>query len=195
MRIPTLPAVAGSVFCLLTVSGCGLLGGGNPGLGAEARTITVPISSPGGASTGVSGTATFTELEDGVYFSYEITGLTPGDHGFHVHENASCAAADTDGDGAPEAGGAAGGHFNPMGSPHGAPSDDPDMRHAGDLGNTTADDQGEAYGGREDPVLTFDGDTSLMGRALVVHSQADDFTSQPGGDAGDRVGCGVIPSM
>ena len=91
-----------------------------------------------------------------------------------MHEGDSCAAADTDGDGAPEAGGAAGGHFNPTGSPHGAPSDEPDARHAGDLGNIVADADGLAVGGREDHVLTFDGETSLVGRAMMVHGGADD---------------------
>lgn len=170
-----------------------MLGGGSSGgMGTEARTATVQITSPGGASTDVTGTVSFTELEEGVYFSYEITGLEPGDHGFHVHVGTSCAAADTDGDGTPEAGGAAGGHFNPMDSPHGAPSNEPDMRHVGDLGNIMADAQGEAYGGREDALLSFDGETRLIGHALMIHSGADDFTSQPSGDAGERVGCGVI---
>ena len=177
----------------LSLSACSAVtGGGDPGLGEEARTATVQITTPGGASTDVSGTVTFTELDEGVYLSYEITGLAPGQHGFHVHEGDSCAAADTDGDGTPEPGGAAGAHFDPMGSPHGAPSSEPDARHAGDLGNITADADGLAVGGREDGVLTFDGETSLIGRAMMVHSGADDLVSQPGGDAGSRVGCGVI---
>ena len=187
MRLLVLSAVA------LSLSACGALtGGGNTGLGDEARTATVQITSPGGAETGVSGTVTFTELDGGVYYSYEIMGLEPGQHGFHVHENPSCAAADADNDGAPEAGGAAGGHFNPMGSPHGAPSAEPDARHAGDLGNITADADGLAVGGREDRVLTFDGETGVVGRAVMVHAGADDLTSQPGGAAGSRVGCGVL---
>lgn len=182
-----------AALAAVSLSACGALaGGGDPGLGDQARTATAQLSSPGGASTGVAGTVTFTELDGGVYLSFEITGLEPGQHGFHVHEGASCAAADTDGDGAPEAGGAAGGHFNPMGSPHGAPSDEPDARHAGDLGNITADADGLAVGGREDGVLTFGGPTSLIGRAMLVHSGADDLTSQPSGDAGSRVACGVI---
>ena len=182
-----------SALAVLSLSACSAVaGGGDPGLGDEARTATVQITTPGGASTGVSGTVRFTELDEGVYLSYEIAGLAPGQHGFHVHEGASCAAADTDGDGAPEAGGAAGGHFNPMDSPHGAPSDEPEARHAGDLGNIVADADGLAVGGREDGVLTFDGETSLVGRAMMVHAGADDLVSQPGGDAGARVGCGVI---
>ena len=187
MRTTLLFAVA------LALPGCSAItGGGNAGLGDEAQKATAQITSPGGASTGVTGTVTFTELDDGVYLSYEIDGLTPGDHGFHVHEDASCAAADADNDGAAEPGGAAGGHFNPMGSPHGAPSEEPDAKHAGDLGNITADADGLAVGGREASALSFGGDADLVGRAIIVHEKADDFVSQPGGASGARVGCGVI---
>ncbi len=187
LSLALLPALA------LSLSACGALGGGggNPGLGDEARTLTVQIASPPDTTTGVSGTVTFTELEEGVYYSYEITGLAPGEHGFHVHANPSCAAADADNDGAAEAAGAAGGHYNPMDSPHGAPSNEPDARHVGDLGNITADADGLAVGGREDAVLTFDGEMGVMGHAVMVHSGRDDLTSQPGGAAGSRVGCGV----
>lgn len=191
-HVPAL-TLAGLSVCLLSLSACsGLTGGGNAGLGDEARTATATIASPGGASTGVSGTVVFTELDEGVYLSYEITGLAPGDHGLHVHEGTSCAAADTDGDGTPEPGGAAGGHFNPGDDPHGAPSAPSDEHHAGDLGNITADSDGLAVGGREAAGLSFEGATGLMGHALVIHSGADDFVSQPSGDAGSRVGCGVI---
>ena len=187
MRTPLLTALA------FSLAGCGALtGGGGSGLGDEAGKATAQIASPGGASTGVTGTVTFTELDGGVYLSYEITGLAPGDHGFHVHEGASCAAADTDGDGTAEPGGAAGGHFNPGSDPHGAPSADEDAKHAGDLGNITADADGLAVGGREASALSFEGATDLVGRAVIVHSGADDFVSQPGGDSGARVGCGVI---
>ena len=187
MRTPLLLAVA------LALPGCSALtGGGGSGLGDEARTATAQITSPGGASTGVTGTVRFTELDDGVYLSYEINGLTPGDHGFHVHEGSSCGPADTDGDGTAEPGGAAGGHFNPGDDPHGAPTDEPGARHTGDLGNITADADGLAVGGREAPGLSFEGATNLVGHAMMVHAGADDFVSQPGGDAGARVGCGVI---
>ena len=193
LKLPPAGRLVLSALAIASLPACSALtGGGNPGLGDEARIATAQISSPGGATTGVEGTVRFTELDGGVYLSYEITGLAPGEHGFHVHEGASCAAADTDGDGTPEAGGAAGGHFDPLDSPHGAPSNDPDARHAGDLGNIAADADGLAVGGREDRVLTFDGATSLIGHTMMVHSGRDDLTSQPSGDAGSRVGCGVI---
>lgn len=158
----------------------------------NARVAVAQISAPGDTTTGVTGTVTFVELTDGVQVRYTLRGLSPGAHGFHVHENGSCAAADSDGDGAREAGGAAGGHLNPMASEHGAPGDARTERHAGDLGNVTAGANGMAEGTMEDRVLAFSGPTSLVGKALMIHGQPDNLESDPGGSAGGRVGCGVI---
>ena len=91
-----------------------------------------------------------------------------------------------------EAGAAAMGHFNPMDTPHGAPDDAMDERHAGDLGNITADGDGTATGGMSDEYLTFGGETSVLGHAMMIHGGRDDLTSQPSGAAGGRVGCGLI---
>ncbi|PAP74775.1 hypothetical protein B1759_17685, partial [Rubrivirga sp. SAORIC476] len=85
--------------------------------------------------------------------------------------------------------GAAGGHFNPLSSEHGAPSAAPAQRHAGDLGNILAEATGQALGVRIDSVLSFEGPTAILGKAVLVHGGADDLTSQPSGDAGPRVGC------
>ncbi len=137
--------------------------------------------------SGVSGTVTFRGLEDAVRIRIRVEGLTPGEHGFHVHEGTSCGPDST---GTP--GGAAGGHFNPLASPHGAPSAAPSDRHAGDLGNIVANAEGVAAGTVVDSVLTLSGPTSVIGHAVVVHSGQDDLTSQPSGDAGARVGCGVV---
>ncbi|MEM9997650.1 MAG: superoxide dismutase family protein, partial [Bacteroidota bacterium] len=93
-------------------------------------------------------------------------------------------------DGTP--GGAAGGHFNPGGHDHGAPSDDAAERHKGDLGNIEANEEGLAEGTFDDTVLRLDGETSIVGKAFIVHADADDLTSQPTGAAGARVGCGII---
>ncbi len=158
----------------------------------DARVAVARITAPADTSTGVTGTVTFVELTDGVYVDYDLRGLRPGAHGFHVHAGTSCGARDTDDDGVAEAGGAAGGHFNPMTTPHGAPSDDADERHAGDLGNITAGSNGQANDDLEDPVLSFDGATNPVGHAVVIHGGRDDLTSQPSGAAGGRVGCGVI---
>ncbi len=141
-------------------------------------------------ASGVSGTVSFLALgNDGVQIEYDLAGLDEGEHGFHLHQNGSC---DPGEDGTP--GGAAGGHFNPMESPHGAPTASPSDRHAGDLGNilVSAVATGIARGSVADSVLAFGGPTSVIGKAVILHAGADDLASQPSGDAGARVGCGVI---
>ena len=126
------------------------------------------------------GTVEFTQEAGGVRVIANLTGLTEGDHGFHIHEKGDCSAAD---------GTSAGGHFNPEGKAHGAP--DAAERHVGDLGNITADASGQATYNRLDTHLELDGDNSIIGLAVIVHALPDDF-SQPTGAAGARVGCGVI---
>ena len=128
----------------------------------------------------VAGTVTFTKNGDTVQVVADITGLTPGKHGFHIHEFGDCSAADA---------ASAGSHFNPMKKPHGAP--DASDRHAGDLGNLEADSSGKAHLELKDNMMKFSGDTSILGRAVIVHEKADDW-SQPTGNAGGRVACGVI---
>jgi len=129
----------------------------------------------------VKGTVTVTAVESGVRVVAEISGLKPGEHGFHIHENGDCSAHD---------GTSAGGHFNPTGAPHGAP--DAAESHVGDLGNIMADASGNAHLDRvfSKPALT--GEDSIIGHAVIVHGGRDDLESQPSGDAGARVACGVI---
>lgn len=126
------------------------------------------------------GTVEFTQEAGGVRVIANLTGLTEGDHGFHIHEKGDCSAAD---------GTSAGGHFNPEGKAHGAP--DAAERHVGDLGNITAAASGQATYNRLDTHLDLNGDNSIIGLAVIVHALPDDF-SQPTGAAGARVGCGVI---
>ena len=83
-----------------------------------------------------------------------------------------------------------GGHFNPGHKDHGAPT--ADDRHAGDLGNLHADADGNATVDYVDPLIAFEGATSIIGRGVIVHADADDFKTQPPGNAGKRVACGVI---
>ena len=143
------------------------------------------IDSVGGS--GLSGTVRFTSLGDAVEVRYDIDGFTSdGPHGFHVHQTGDCGADST---GAPAS--AAGGHFNPLSSEHGAPTAARTDRHAGDLSNIVVEN-GRALGTVVDSVLTFSGPTALLGKAVVVHQGEDDLTTQPSGDAGDRIGCGVI---
>jgi superoxide dismutase, Cu-Zn family len=136
----------------------------------------------------VQGTVTFTKVAGGVRVHAELTGLTPGEHGFHVHQFGDCTAMD---------GKCTGGHFNPTDAPHGGP--DSAERHVGDLGNITADSSGKATYDRVDKMIALNGKNSIIGRAIIVHAGRDDLKSQPSGDAGARVGCGVIgigdPSM
>ena len=140
--------------------------------------------------SGVTGSVEFVDLGDAVEVRYNLSGLTPGEHGFHLHQTGACGPDST---GTPA--GAAGGHFNPLSSEHGAPSAAPAQRHAGDLGNILAEATGQALGVRIDSVLSFEGPTAILGKAVLVHGGTDDLTSQPSGDAGPRVGCGVVRAL
>jgi Cu-Zn family superoxide dismutase len=134
------------------------------------------------AGNKANGTVTFTEVADGVQVDAEITGLTPGNHGFHVHEFGDCSAADAT---------SAGAHFNPTNQPHAAP--DAAERHVGDMGNVEADGSGKAKLEYLDHQISLTNDQQLVvGRSVVVHAKADDLKSQPAGDSGARVACGVI---
>jgi Cu-Zn family superoxide dismutase len=134
-----------------------------------------------------SGMVMFTEVADGVRVDAHITGLTPGKHGFHIHEFGDCSSAEGSAAGAS----AAGDHFNPAKNPHGAP--DSAQRHEGDLGNIEADASGAAKLNYVDHSLSLhDGAKSIIGRSVIVHEKADDLKSQPSGDAGGRIACGVI---
>ncbi len=127
----------------------------------------------------VKGRVTFLETENGIQVKGEISGLTPGEHGFHVHEF---------GVWSPD-GKAAGGHFNPTHQAHG--EREAPKRHIGDLGNIKANENGNAVVDFVDPHLTFHGAHSIIGRGVVVHEKADDY-GQPVGNAGGRVAVGVI---
>ena len=134
------------------------------------------------AGNKVSGTVTFTEVADGVQVNAELTGLTPGNHGFHVHEFGDCSAADAS---------SAGPHFNPTNKPHAGPDDT--ERHVGDMGNVEANASGKAKLEYLDHHISLTNDqSSVIGCAVVVHAKADDLKSQPAGDSGPRIACGVI---
>jgi len=129
----------------------------------------------------VKGIVTFTKVDNGIKVVADIEGLTPGLHGFHVHQYGDCIAPNGD---------SAGGHFNPEGMHHGAPA--AKDRHVGDLGNLTAGEDGKAHLEWTDPLFSFEGRDSIIGRSIIVHGNADDLTSQPAGNSGPRIGCGVI---
>lgn len=143
-----------------------------------SRAIAVLVA--GGAS-GVSGSVTFTQQADGVRVQADVRGLTPGQHGFHVHEKGDLSKADLT---------SAGGHFNPGSHSHGAPG--AAERHVGDLGNLDASADGRATVDFVDSQLQLAGPHSIIGRAVIVHEKVDDLKSQPTGNAGGRVAGGVI---
>lgn len=142
-----------------------------------------------GAKSGsrVHGEIKFTQVGSHVRIEGEVTGLAPGARGLHIHEKGDCSAADA---------ASAGGHFNPHeprnwstrhGGPHTA------ERHAGDLGNIVFDQNGKAVVNMTVGGIAVDrGPIGIIGRAVVVHFQADDLKTDPTGDAGARAGCGVI---
>lgn len=133
------------------------------------------------AGKSVQGSASVTEKDGKLRLRASVTGLTPGLHGFHIHEKGDCSASDFS---------SAGPHFNPHGKAHGSLAG---TRHAGDLGNLNANAEGKASADIELPEVTLDASASgIIGRALIVHEQADDLTSQPAGNAGARIACGVI---
>src|SRR5690606_25924262 len=112
----------------------------------------------------------------------EATGLSAGMHGFHIHETGDCSAPDAS---------SAGAHFAPQGNPHGSPTME-EPHHAGDMGNIRADDNGVAMVQLTFDTLSLESPNSIVGKAVIIHAQVDDLQTQPSGNAGDPVACGVI---
>lgn len=134
-----------------------------------------------------TGEALFAQEGDMLRIVLKIKGATPGDHGAHIHEKGDCSAAD---------GSTAGGHFNPGAHDHGGHSQSP--RHAGDLGNiTVAADGTGVLDVRVKGLTLADTELSVLGRAILVHEKPDDLRTQPSGNSGARICCGVVakPAM
>jgi len=147
---------------------------------AYAQTATATIAPTAGNSA--KGTVTFTQKGDKTTVTAHLSGLTPGGHGFHVHEKGDCSAPDAT---------SAGGHFNPTGKPHGAP--DGSDHHAGDLPMLQADASGNASLSVDVSGLAIGGGANdIVGKSVVVHKDVDDYKTQPAGNSGARIGCGVI---
>lgn len=129
------------------------------------------------------GSVSFVEVGGAVLVRADVRGLrSGGEFGFHVHEKGDCSAPDFT---------SAGGHFNPGGKPHAHHRQA--ERHAGDLENLRADAEGNATYAFETKLLTVGpGPTSVVGRAVVIHANPDDYTSQPAGNSGPRIACGLI---
>ena len=151
--------------------------------GARAASEASPMAwaelrNASGASVG---SALLRQENGRVRIVVQASGLAPGRHGIHVHSVGQCEAPAFQ---------SAGAHFNPSGAPHAGPDDA--KRHVGDLGNIKADASGTARYKRVDKLITLSGTNSIIGRSIIVHAKADDLKTQPSGDAGDRIGCGVI---
>ncbi len=128
------------------------------------------------------GTVTFTQKGDKVLVVVKVSGLAPGSHGFHIHEKGDCSSGD---------GMSAAGHFNPLGKPHAHPSTSD--RHAGDMPMLVADAAGNASLTVELDVITVgSGLADVIGKGVIVHKDPDDFKTQPTGNSGARVACGVV---
>ncbi|OCK07854.1 MULTISPECIES: superoxide dismutase family protein [Thalassospira] len=131
------------------------------------------------------GTLTVNGVPDAAILKIELRDLPPGQWvAFHIHENGECDAK----------GGfkSAGGHFNPTNKSHG--HEFADGPHAGDMMNQYVNDKGELYAQILNNAVRFDGtgETDIHGKAVIIHAGADDYKSQPSGDAGDRIACAVI---
>jgi superoxide dismutase, Cu-Zn family len=131
----------------------------------------------------VTGMALFQDSREGLKIDVQISGVTPGPHGIHIHENGSCE----------DGGNAAGSHYNPENTPHGfLPNDGLENAHAGDFGNIEIDDNGHGEISVTLPGLTVNGGAHpIADRAIILHEKPDDF-GQPTGNAGGRIACGII---
>lgn len=172
--------------CAMTLAACATTSPSAPGASGPAvstakaaRVVLAPAS-----GSLVSGTLNLVPTPDGVRIAGEIGGLSRGGtHAIHIHETGDCSAADAS---------SAGGHFNPGNDPHGRAGQG--AHHGGDMDNLVANAQGVAQVGVHAHGVTLGGGAAndVARRAVVVHRQADDYRSQPAGNAGDRIACGII---
>ncbi len=140
------------------------------------------VSELKGLGNEITGTVSFTKaVPTGVDVKIDISGVTPGEHGFHIHQFGDCSALD---------GTSAGGHFSVGDHQHS--HREAASRHVGDLGNLLADKDGNIKVTFNDPQIELNGEKSIVGRGLILHADADDFKTQPTGNSGARIACGVI---
>jgi Cu-Zn family superoxide dismutase len=144
----------------------------------EPQIVAAQLSGPGG----VSGVVTFTEQAGGgIQVVTRVEGASPGQHGLHLHQGGSCDGPDFQ---------SAGDHFNPTNAPHGGP--DSAQHHAGDFGNIEIAADGTGTSDVTSAMLAVEGANGVLGHAVILHQEEDDLTSQPSGNAGARVACGVV---
>lgn len=163
------PKILAIVLATHLLAGCGGLAAGRA---IQLQAYLEPVG-----EGKVSGMVTFQEIDAGVLVEATVTGLARGGHAFHIHENGDCANP--------------GGHFDPRGAPHARW--DVDNKHIGDLPMLVADATGRAY--LNAIVLgpsARSGRNVILGRAVIVHERRDNYFTQPDGDAGAAVACGII---
>ncbi len=167
------------LLAALLLAGCHSFGTSDSA--SDTRRATADLEAKSGSN--VKGTAKFTQRDGKINIAVNASGLQPNaEHAIHIHEKGDCSAEDAT---------SAGPHFNPESQPHGHPKET--KRHAGDLPNLRADSQGRVKTSFEVTGITLDKDfRGVLNRALVIHAKADDYKSQPAGDAGGRIACGVI---
>jgi len=173
---------AAALLVAVTLAGCGGQARGPEGRPLGRPSARASLVDSTGARVGV---ATFSDSAGSGHLAVSVTGLTPGRHGMHIHENGTCTPPDFQ---------SAGGHFNPDAKQHG--TQNPQGPHAGDLPNLLAEDDGSADTIMAVPSgLLSEGSASLLGeqqRSLVIHADPDDEKTDPSGNSGARVVCGVI---
>ncbi len=152
----------------------------------EVMAKTIKFAMEPKSDSNVKGDVSFTEKGDEVKMIAVLTGLTPGEHAIHLHEKADCSAAD---------GTSTGGHWNPTSQPHGKWGA-AEGYHKGDIGNFTADSEGNAtveFSTDQWCIGCEDTTKNIVGKGVIVHQGVDDFVTQPTGDAGGRISCtGII---
>lgn len=160
------------VACVTGIAGCATM---TPPPSASAKLAPTQ-------GNGANGIVTFTQQGNKIVVDAEIAELTPGLHGFHIHEKGDCSAPD---------GTSAAGHFNPTGQPHGDPNGV--AHHTGDLPMLYAGADGRSKLHVElDSLSLQPGPQGIVGKAVIIHEKFDDFRTQPTGNSGARVACGVI---